>query len=231
MKTNIFTILIVVFTFAIVMRLFDLADFSIPVSVAEGTTASKKLEQVSEQPPGPLPEKEAPSAPAADPKALPAQSPYGEPTFSATELDVLQSLAKRRAELDVREKQIGMREALLKAAEVEVDRKVSELNKIKTDLETLLGKQQSVQQARVDSLIKIYGGMKPKEAARIFDTLEMDILLAVIGKMDERKSSPIIASMDPEKARLITVRLLEQHMLPGQGGDSKKDTPASAAAP
>jgi flagellar motility protein MotE (MotC chaperone) len=229
-KVNIFPFLIVFFTFAVILQIANIAEFSVPVSVAESTEAPKKFEQVSDQPPA-LPEK---AAPPAEEKpvlkgALPPQSPYGENLYSASELEVLQSLAKRRGELDKHEQRMGTREALLTAAEVEVDRKIGELNKIRGELEALLAKQQGIQEDRVSSLIKIYEGMKPKEAARIFDTLEMDILLAVIGKMNERKSSPIIASMDPEKARLVTIELMKQHKLPDlPAGGVKKISPAPA---
>jgi flagellar motility protein MotE (MotC chaperone) len=145
---------------------------------------------------------------------LPPPDQDGEHCYTAAELDVLQSLSKRRDELDRREQGMAQHEALLKAAEIEVDRKITELNKIKGELEALLNKQQAIQGERVESLIKIYEGMKPKEAARIFDTLDMDVLMAVVGKMSERKSSPIIANMDPEKARLVTIKLTEQQKLP-----------------
>jgi len=157
---------------------------------------------------------------------------YAEPSFSPAELDVLQSLVKRREEIDKREQQITQREALLKAAESEIDRKLGELNKVKGELNDLLNKQQTAQNDRINSLVKIYEGMKPKEAARIFDTLEMDVLLSVIGKMSERKSSPILASMNPDKARIVTIRLSEQSKLPGMPVDAPKPaTPPPAPKP
>lgn len=134
--------------------------------------------------------------------------------FSAAEVDVLQSLSKRRDELDKREQKIAAREALLSAAEQEAGKKVDEMKKLKGELEALLGKQQTMQEERINSLVRIYENMKPKEAAAIFNTLDMDILLAVISKMNERKSSPILASMTPEKARSVTIRLAEQRKLP-----------------
>ncbi len=141
-----------------------------------------------------------------------------ERSFTSSELDVLQSLAKRRDELDAREKKLAENEALLKAAEKEVDRKVDELGKLKAEMEKLLGQQKTAEEGRITSLVKIYENMKPKEAARIFDTLDMDILLDVIGRMSERKSSPILASMNPDKARDVTIKLAEQRRLPGAAG-------------
>jgi len=209
---NIFTILMTVFVFAVVLRLVDIASFPVQISVAESDPSGEKFEQVSEQ--TPLSTKKDVSETTSTPEKKKPASPYGERAFSAAELEVLQALSKRRDELDKREKKIGQKEALLRAAEGEVDRKVAELNKIRSELEELLNKQQTIQDERIDSLVKIYGNMKPKLAARIFDTLEMEVMLSVISKMSERKSSPILASMDPEKARQVTIQLAEQRKLP-----------------
>jgi flagellar motility protein MotE (MotC chaperone) len=134
--------------------------------------------------------------------------------FSASELEVLQSLSRRRAELDARERKIEQREALLTAAGQEVDHKIAELNRLKGEIEELLGKQQKMEEERLASLVKIYENMKPKEAAVIFNTLDLDVLLAIIGRMNERKATLIFQEMDPEKARIVTIRLSEQRKLP-----------------
>lgn len=144
----------------------------------------------------------------------PDQSDNQPQSFSTSELEVLQSLSKRRDELDAREKAIAQKEALLQAAEQEVDHKIAELNKLKGEIEDLLGKQQTMENDRIESLVKIYENMKPKEAATIFNTLDMTVLLNVISHMNERKVAPIIAAMDPQKARIVTIRLAEQHQLP-----------------
>ncbi len=148
--------------------------------------------------------------------------------FSASEVEVLQSLSKRRDELDRRERMIGEREALLSAAGQEVDHKIAELNRLKGEIEALLGKQQKMEEERLVSLVKIYEGMKPKEAATIFNTLDLDVLLEVIGRMNERKASPILAAMEPDKARIVTIRLSEKEKLPVAAPAGK---PSAAAPP
>ncbi len=160
--------------------------------------------------------------------------PDGNASFSASEVEVLQSLSKRRDELDKREKSLAEREALLSAAEQEVDHKITELNKLKGELENLLGQQQTEQDERITSLVKIYEEMKPKEAATIFNTLDMDVLMAVIGRMsekDQRKVGPILAAMDPDKARLVTIRLMQQRELPAAAAIKKEAQQQGLAAP
>jgi flagellar motility protein MotE (MotC chaperone) len=270
-KVNIFTFLLAVSSFAFVMRLVDISDFSTKKSVAESAPPSQQFQPVAGQSaagqsaagqsaaPDKVAAADAPAAvahsgeslaapdvkaadKAADAKATdakatdPAAAPppsYGEQGFSASEVETLQDLAKRREELDKREQQIGQREALLKAAGVEVDRKIAELNKLRSELEDLLNKQKTSEDERITSLVKIYENMKPKDAANIFNTLDMNVLLPVIGKISERKASPILAAMDPDKAREVTIKLAEQRKLPTLD-DSKKakaSAPASTAPP
>ena len=83
-----------------------------------------------------------------------------------------------------------------------------------------------MEEERLTSLVKIYENMKPKEAATIFNTLDLDVLLAVVGRMNERKTSPILAAMDPDKARIVTIKLAEQRKLPQAAPDSSDKKPA-----
>ena len=148
-------------------------------------------------------------------------------SFSDAEIDVLQSLSKRRDEIEARDQRLNEREALLKAAEQAVDKKIAELAKMKGEIEALLGQQEDMEDSRITSLVKIYEAMKPKEAAIIFNTLDMDVLLSVVSRMNERKLSPVLASMDPDKARLVTIKLAEQRKLP-EKSDKPAKTPAIA---
>ncbi len=134
--------------------------------------------------------------------------------YSDVKMELFSDLAKRRKDLEGKEKELAMREALLKAAKAELDQKTQELTTIKTDIESLLVKQTEQEDKRIASLVKIYEGMKAKDAARIFNTLEMDVLLQVVTKMSERKTAPIIAAMDADKARNLTIMLAEQNKLP-----------------
>lgn len=134
--------------------------------------------------------------------------------FSDTQSAVLKELAERRKDLDARESRMNQREALLRVTEKQIADKTEELQILRTKIEELLGKQSEEEEARLQSLVKIYSGMKPKEAASIFNSLDMDILLQVVGRMSERKSAPILAAMETDKAKELTILLAEQKKLP-----------------
>lgn len=133
---------------------------------------------------------------------------------STIKSEVFQDLTKRRNELDVREKKLSEREALLEAAQKELDKKFTEMEGVRDELKDLLKQQTTEEAMRIQSLVKIYSGMKPKDAARIFNTLDTDILMDVISGMTESKAGPIIALMDADRAKALTTLLAEQKKLP-----------------
>jgi flagellar motility protein MotE (MotC chaperone) len=133
---------------------------------------------------------------------------------SAVKDEIYKDLAQRRELLERKEKEIGVREALLSAAERELDQKLRELTNIRTEIEASMKKQSAEEEARIGSLVKIYEGMKPKDAASILNTLDLDVLMVIMTKMSERKSSAILSEMNPERARTVTVMLAEQRQMP-----------------
>lgn len=161
---------------------------------------------------------QTPAAPAA-PAAGSAKSDPGA-GMSQTELDVLQKLQERRGTLDVREKDIEKREALLKAAEDQIDRKVAEMKTLQNTIEGLLRQYNDQEDNKMRSLVKIYENMKPKEAAKIFEQLDMSIMLEVIERMKEQRVAPIMAEMDPSKAKAVTAELAQRRQIPMPRGAS-----------
>lgn len=134
--------------------------------------------------------------------------------YTKIKMTMFDDLSKRKNELDSREKDLLTKEALLKAAEQELDRKYQEMNQLRKQIENLLEDQSEEEKRRIASLVKIYEGMKPKSAASIFNTLDLDVLVAVMSEMSERRLSPILAVMNPERARTVTIILAEQKKLP-----------------
>ena len=131
--------------------------------------------------------------------------------------DLYKDLAARREQLDKREKEIAVREALLSAAERELDQKLRELTNLRNEIEASMKKRSEEEDARITSLVKIYEGMKAKDAASIFNTLDLDVLMVIMTRMSERKSSPILAEMNQDRARTITIMMAEQKQIPSIG--------------
>jgi flagellar motility protein MotE (MotC chaperone) len=142
---------------------------------------------------------------------MPSDAPVAAPgTDVKSETDLLAQLTQKRKELDARSAELDQREALLKAAEDRINTKVDELTTMRSDLEKLLDLQKTKDDAQLNSLVKIYEDMKPKDAAAIFNSLDPAVLLEVTGRMKEAKMAPILAAMDQGRARMLTVKLSER---------------------
>ena len=53
----------------------------------------------------------------------------------------------------------------------------------------------------------MYEGMKPKDAAKVFDRLEMSVLFEIASQIAPRKMSDILGLMQPEAAERLTVEM------------------------
>lgn len=131
-----------------------------------------------------------------------------------SQIELLQSLSERRKELDARERAIEQREGLLTAAEHRIESKIEELKAVKAEIEGLIKKYDEQEQQQIAGLVKIYETMKPKDAARIFNELDMDVLLEVFERMKASKTAPVLADMDPIRAKEITTRIAERKKMP-----------------
>jgi flagellar motility protein MotE (MotC chaperone) len=135
-------------------------------------------------------------------------------SHAGIESQFYEDLQETRKQLEQRSKDLDARNALLIAAEKEIDQKYAELTLLRDEIKGFLNKQSEEEKARIQSLVIIYEGMKPKDAARIFDTMDLDVLIPILSGINERKASPILAAMNPERARTVTSMLIEEKQLP-----------------
>ncbi len=128
--------------------------------------------------------------------------------FTQSEILILQELAERREALDIRAKEIDKKAIQLKVAQEEIDKKLEQLKNYEQKLEKLINGYNQKERENLNSLVKLYATMKPKDAARIFNSLDMDILVSTIREMKPASSSAILSQMQPERAKNVTAELL-----------------------
>lgn len=130
--------------------------------------------------------------------------------FSPITLDILQELKQRREELESREQEFLLRLNALNVLKQELETKIVTLTKLKTNLESSLQQYANHEREKNAKLVKIYENMKPSDAAKIFDDMQTAVLLDVVEQMKETRIAPILASMDPEKAKELTIGLINR---------------------
>jgi flagellar motility protein MotE (MotC chaperone) len=130
-----------------------------------------------------------------------------EESMSPARIAILQRLAQRRRALDEYQRELELRENLLDATEIRLQEKLAELRAVEERIQTAIGARDEEQQAQLQGLVVMYENMKPKDAARIFDRLEMPVLIELVQQMNARKMAEILAKMTSETAEALTVEI------------------------
>ena len=112
-------------------------------------------------------------------------------------------LQARRQELEQRAREIEIRESLLKSAEKRIEGRVEEMKATEAKISTATGQKAEQDAARFKGIITMYEGMKPKDAAKVFDRLEMAVLYDIASQIAPRKMSDIMGLMQPEAAERL----------------------------
>jgi len=131
---------------------------------------------------------------------------------SAGERALLERLQERRQELDSRARELDLRESMLKAAEkkLETQTAVEEAGGgggAKTGPMAQRREKEEAENARFKGVVTMYETMKPKEAAKIFDRLDIRVLLDVASQIKPQIMAAILAQMSPEAAERLTIEL------------------------
>ena len=145
----------------------------------------------------------------------------GAPLPSGAERAILERLQERRQELDTRARELDIREGLIAAAEKRVEGKITELKQVEAQIGTAEEKKDEAEAARLKGLITMYENMKPRDAAKIFDHLEMGVLLEVAARINPRKMSDILAQMSADAAERLTVELASRAQGAAKGGNAE----------
>jgi len=134
--------------------------------------------------------------------------PIADPAMmSQSELALLRDLSKRRNDLDAREQDIDMRSRLLEATEKRVEGKIAELKQLEAYVKSLLVEHESQENEKLGSVVRVYEKMKPADAARIIEGLDMSIQVDVARRMSELRMAPILGKMSPKAAQKLTTEL------------------------
>ncbi|NNM71637.1 hypothetical protein HJG44_04395 [Enterovirga sp. DB1703] len=177
---------------------------------------------------GSVPSKEEPAQardepqPAAREAAPPLQPP------SPTERLLLERLSERREELQQRSREMEAREKLIQEQERRLEERLGQMRAAEEAQKAAPPPAKpGADPGALKNVVIMYETMKPKEAARVFDRLPLDVLLSVVTQMNSRKMAEILAVMTPDVAEKLTVALAKR----AAGADEPKTAAAAAALP
>ncbi len=131
---------------------------------------------------------------------------------------VLRGLEEKKQSIDEAQKALNQQKKELETYEAQIDEKLSELTSIKEQIKQDMAQLQRVKtqqeldeeaayETKVNRLVKMYAGMKPKSAAQIVDKMELEVAQEIFLRMREPVAAQILAFVNSDKAAKISERL------------------------
>lgn len=166
-----------------------------------------------------VPKPEAPASPATFSKPVVAE-PTGE------ELNHLVKLAERKKELDAREEELNRMETEMSKQKDELQKQVADLEKMRNSISSMLEERVKGDDQKIETLVQFYSNMKPPQAAKIFETLDEDLAVQILGRMKKKSAAEILNLMKAEKAQMFTEKFAGYKRTVAQESESKDSTGA-----
>jgi flagellar motility protein MotE (MotC chaperone) len=138
---------------------------------------------------------------------LPARQVAVQPAAQSGADAATAEITLHRSQIEQRERLLAQREAAEAAAEKRLTDRVGELLALQSHLQALVNDDKQHEEAKWAGLVKLYEGMRPRDAAVIFNGLDKPVLLEILNRMKPTKAAPVIALMEPENARQVTADL------------------------
>lgn len=199
----------------------ELADITGSVDAAAAATNAKNAADAKNAPAA-IPGKDGKPAPPPGGTVIPIATD-GTPLPTGAERAILERLQERRQELDTRSRELDIRESLIQGAEKRMDAKLAEIKEAEGRIKVETQAKDDAEAARFKGIVTMYENMKPREAAKIFDRLDITVLIEVASQIKPQKMSDIMAQMSPDTAERLTVELANKAQAPKP--DSATDLP------
>lgn len=153
-----------------------------------------------------LAQAQTPAAPAAAERTPTAVNPETatETVESPEELDHLSKLREKKKELDSREEEIARVEAELQKQQADLEVKIKELRETREQISRMLEDRVKADDQKVETLVQMYSNMRPPQAAKVFETLDEDLAIEILGRMKKKNAADIMNLLKPEKAQVFS---------------------------
>lgn len=117
---------------------------------------------------------------------------------------LLASLQERERQLDARAAEIADRERKLEVADAKYEEQLAALREAEEKLSATLALADGAAERDVARLVTVYENMKPKDAARIFETMDVTFAAGFLSRMRQDAAAKILGGMSSERAYAVS---------------------------
>jgi flagellar motility protein MotE (MotC chaperone) len=137
--------------------------------------------------------------------------------------DYLFKLAERKKELDAREEDLNKKAAEINKQKIEIEAKLKQLEESRDKIAGMLKERIASDSGKVDNLVQVYSNMKPVQAAKVFETMDEDLVIEILGRMKKKNAADILNLVKIEKAQKFSERYAG-YRTPASANNASEDT-------
>ena len=120
--------------------------------------------------------------------------------------DYLFKLAERKKQLDEREAELNKVAEQIEKQKSEIAAKLVQLEDVRQKISAQLQDRIKADEGKVEVLVQMYTNMKPVQAAKVFETLDEDLVIEILSRMKKKNAADILNLIKPEKAQVLAER-------------------------
>lgn len=118
---------------------------------------------------------------------------------------LLQDISRRAAQLDQRELDVALREQDIAVARQEIEAALVRLKDAEERLAARMQQSSTAAETDIGQLVRVYEGMKPKDAAILFEEMEAAFAAGFLARMNADAAAALFSNLSPEKAYALSV--------------------------
>lgn len=124
--------------------------------------------------------------------------------FSEEEINHFSKLNERKKELDAREEELNRMESEFATQKAELEKRLKELEGTRKQISSVLEEKVQGDDKKVETLVQVYTNMKPQQAAKVFETMDEDLAIEILGRMKRKPAAEILNLVKAEKAQVLS---------------------------
>ena len=106
----------------------------------------------------------------------------------------------------MREEELNKKAAEIAKQKLEIEDKLKHLEESREKIAGMLKERITTDSQKVDNLVQVYSNMKPNQAAKVFETMDEDLVIEILGRMKKKNAADILNLVKVEKAQKFSER-------------------------
>jgi len=118
---------------------------------------------------------------------------------------------EKRAELEKKEKELAKKKEELLSIQKDITHKIKTLTQLRNEIRSERAKKRAVEDQKLKHLMKVFSTMKPQNAARLIEKLDIGFAVKILSRMKGEVVGRILSFVSTGKAARISEALLKRN--------------------